>query len=565
MADSLDISDATTAITVGSSRSTPVPSSRPDAKARRYDRQLRLWASAGQRSLESARILLIGHDATGCQSLKNLVLPGIQHFTILSDAITAPADVASNFFLEPSSIGKPIAEEEVRLLRELNPAVLGEARVADASQLLATDPNYFLSFNLIIASNITPQLELQLSDLLWKNSAIPGHHDIPLLSIRSSGLTGRLQIQLREHLIVDTHPDNTQTLRIDSPFPSLESYARSLDIDSLDSMDHSHIPWVVLLVRAGSIWKETHGGKLPSNSEEKAEFKKLLSSWRRKGDEENFDEALQQAYRVWGSSELPYETNELLKDPAVINISQTSKNLHLLLHTLQVFVNNTSAHLPPVSPSLPDMHSSTGSYVALQNLYKQQHLHDLAKFTELLAGVLQSIGLPSDAIPDEEVESFVKNVGGVGIVHGSPLRAAKEYSGAMKERITEDFAFEAQPTVGICIVLAILASEKYYEAFGHWPGSAEGESTVVDVAEVERLAIKALSTVHAETGEVPDELADSIREVVRGGFATPPTTAAFLGGIVGQEVIKLVTNQYTPLDNTAVVDLVKSGLEKFKL
>lgn len=39
---------------------------------------------------------------------------GIQHFTILSDAITAPADVASNFFLEPSSIGKPIAEEEVR-------------------------------------------------------------------------------------------------------------------------------------------------------------------------------------------------------------------------------------------------------------------------------------------------------------------------------------------------------------------------------------------------------------------------------------------------------------------
>lgn len=226
------------------------------------------------------------------------------------------------------------------------------------------------------------------------------------------------------------------------------------------------------------------------------------------------------------------------------------------------------------------MHSSTTSYVALQNLYKQQHLHDLAKFTELLAGVLQSIGLPGDAIPEEEVGSFVKNVGGVGIVHGSPLRATKEYSGAMKERISEsccphsvlqltrpaeDFAFEAQPSVGICIALAILASEKYCESFGHWPGSSEGNSIEADVAEVERLAIKALSTVHAETGEVPDELADSIREVVRGGFATPPTTAAFFGGIVGQEVIKLVTNQYTPLDNTAVVDLVKSGLEKFKL
>lgn len=155
MDDAIDISDATTGLAVASSvvssRATPVPglvdapsashtSGRPDAKARRYDRQLRLWASAGQRSLESARILLVGHDATGCQTLKNLVLPGgegggcylltagIQHFTILSDATTTPADVGTNFFLEPSSVGKPIAQEEVRWV--------GWER---------TDPDYFLS------------------------------------------------------------------------------------------------------------------------------------------------------------------------------------------------------------------------------------------------------------------------------------------------------------------------------------------------------------------------------------------------------------------------------------
>lgn len=52
---------------------------------------------------------------------------------------------------------------------------------------------------------------------------------------------------------------------------------------------------------------------------------------------------------------------------------------------------------------------------------------------------------------------------------------------------------------------------------------------------------------------------------VRGGFLTPPTTAAFLGGLAGQEVIKLVTNQYIPLDNTASIDLVKSAIDKFKL
>lgn len=86
------------------------------------------------------------------------------------------------------------------------------------------------------------------------------------------------------------------------------------------------------------------------------------------------------------------------------------------------------------------MHSSTKSYVTVQNLYKQQHLHDLARFSELLGGVLESIGLPHDAIPVSEVESFVKNVAGVAIIKGTPLKDAKAYEGAMKEHISEPLA-----------------------------------------------------------------------------------------------------------------------------
>ncbi len=55
---------------------------------------------------------------------------------------------------------------------------------------------------------------------------------------------------------MDTHPDTTHTLRIDQPFRALERYARELDLESMDSMEHSHIPWVVLLVRAGCEWKD---------------------------------------------------------------------------------------------------------------------------------------------------------------------------------------------------------------------------------------------------------------------------------------------------------------------
>lgn len=50
-------------------------------KERKYDRQLRLWASSGQDALESSHILLLnsGSGAVGVETLKNLVLPGPYH------------------------------------------------------------------------------------------------------------------------------------------------------------------------------------------------------------------------------------------------------------------------------------------------------------------------------------------------------------------------------------------------------------------------------------------------------------------------------------------------------
>lgn len=111
----------------------------------------RLWASSGQSALENANILVINGSATGSSALKNLVLPGelsasrsrlltpradsafalagIGKFTILDPAPVDGPDIGNNFFLEPSSLGKPRAEEVVRYLLELNSDVRGEAVV----------------------------------------------------------------------------------------------------------------------------------------------------------------------------------------------------------------------------------------------------------------------------------------------------------------------------------------------------------------------------------------------------------------------------------------------------
>ena len=121
--------------------------------------------------------------------------------------------------------------------------------------------------------------------------------------------------------VVDTHPETTHTLRMDQPFPALEQFAKDLNLETLDSMEHSHVPYVVLLVKAVGEWKAKHEGRLP-DYDQRAEFKALVNSWRRKGDEENYDEAIGQVFKACTESQVPYDLQQLLEKESVKNISQ---------------------------------------------------------------------------------------------------------------------------------------------------------------------------------------------------------------------------------------------------
>lgn len=104
---------------------TPPPIQALTSKEKKYDRQLRLWAANGQQALEEAHVLLVTANAVGVETLKNLVLPGTGHFTVVDPTIVAEEDLGVNFFLEEASLGKSRASECCRLLQELNPDVEG--------------------------------------------------------------------------------------------------------------------------------------------------------------------------------------------------------------------------------------------------------------------------------------------------------------------------------------------------------------------------------------------------------------------------------------------------------
>ena len=201
------------------------PPTQPDSKTRRYDRQLRLWASSGQTALENARVLVLGADATSTAVLKNLVLPGIGHFTIVDDATVCPADSGNNFFLAGrDSLGRERAKEAVRLLREMNDGVEGCADTRSVREAVK-DAGWLKGFSLVVAHNLPQDTLDELATTLWEDDSSP-----PLIVIRSAGFLAEFYIQFPEHtstlfrsvhrdlLSTNDHSSNRITLR-DPPHP----------------------------------------------------------------------------------------------------------------------------------------------------------------------------------------------------------------------------------------------------------------------------------------------------------------------------------------------------------
>lgn len=529
-------------------------SARPDKHTQKYDRQLRLWASSGQSALESASILVVNATATAASTLKNLVLPGVGHYTILDSTLVQPSDIGNNFFLEEESLGKSRAEEVTRLLQELNSDVVGHGLVKDLAQLLKESPQDLQAYNLIIAVDAEPQLLRPLAELAWEFS-------IPLIKVRTCGFFASLRVQVREITLVETHPESLIDLRIHSPFPSLVSYCSSqFDYSTMTSADHGHVPAVVILVKALEEYRATHDGKGPVTTAERKDLIALVNKEKRGLDEENFDEAVTLFRRAGTKSGVPSEIEALFKDPSCEDITSTSSTFWLLLRAVRSFVQHpTTSSLLPLSGSLPDMKADTTRYVGLQQIYRTKAREDLELVITILGDLLQSLGLKEDSIPREEVETFVKHSAFLKVLRGRSLKEEVEAPliRGQIDALIAAASYSEIPDDSLGIYLGFQSSEIFYEQFGRYPGTDEDDlDGTKDHAALELIGRQVWKSL--DGGEVSEDFINVLHEICRGGASDLPQIAALMGGLVAQEAIKLITRQYVPLNSTCVFNGIRS-------
>lgn len=486
----------------------------------KYDRQIRLWQTSGQHNLERAHVCLVNATTTGVEALKNLVLPGIGAFTIVAPGLVDLLE--GNFFLDEDNVGQPVAEALTAKLRELNPDVRGTA----VSTLDQPD-DFWDQFTAVIVSDF----ELKtLREVLWSKS-------IPLIVVNTVGFYGSVKVNVPETTVVETHdPSKLYDLRIDKPWPELQHYVDLVDLDALDDVDHAHVPYVVIFIKALTQWNNAHG-QPPQNYNEKKQFRAYIESLARNIKlEANFLEASHTVHRALQVSQVPAAVAGLFSHPSFDSPSL----FWVYVRALKRFVDKHQ--LLPLPGTLPDMASDTRNYISLQNLYHDKAVRDLREFAREV-----DVIVPPElkqAVTEESLRVFCKNAALLYVSQGS------------KHLHTESLVKTALEGDSLLhIHFALLTFREFVSTHGRTPAPEDFDEFV------------RLFTEQFAPGllQLPSGLVDTFKEVLSHSATNYHNTSSLLGGIVGQEVLKIVTAQYIPLDNLLVFDAIKSTSERWKV
>eukprot|EP00172_Hildenbrandia_rubra_P003908 Plantae.Rhodophyta-Hildenbrandia_rubra.ctg6939.p1 GENE.Plantae.Rhodophyta-Hildenbrandia_rubra.ctg6939~~Plantae.Rhodophyta-Hildenbrandia_rubra.ctg6939.p1 ORF type:complete len:595 (+),score=110.68 Plantae.Rhodophyta-Hildenbrandia_rubra.ctg6939:3181-4965(+) len=576
--------------------------------SQKYDRQIRIWGSHGQRALERSSVCVIGASATSTEILKNLVLPGVGAFTLIDGATTTATDLGSNFFLPKESLNKNRALCAAECLAQLNDAVAGSYIAYDATSFLHSiefASRFFRSYSLVIITQQSPGDEAIIRMAEGARLA-----NVPFILARSYGLVASIRIQMPEMCVTDAKtPNRAFDLRISNPFPALIDYAISFELEEMsDTTELSHVPFVVILVQAVLQYKTANDDQLPSTREQKNRFKELVKSLRPKlcpRDAENFGEAVKPANlrlchagadrpsddvtkalssekaeidyveKYKELDESPQSSKDVIMDdlPSPVRVTRgksdgssptkklkgedyvdgkaiekSNRSFWLHLAAVRLFIEEEGGHLP-LRGDLPDMTSSTESYVALQRIYKNKAQQDVSKVYEKAVRISER----RERVDFDErtVADCCRNVSDIKVIQYRSLK--DEYglktnadSDSYKQAIAMDG--DAQNNATAYYVM-FRASDKFYASNKRFPGS-ENAMMSVDMTTF----MEYVNEAKAELGVSKENWVDEATEMVRFGGGELHNVAAWVGGVAAQEAIKIITGQFVPLNNTLIVN-----------
>lgn len=493
-----------------------------------------------------SNILCLGAGSSMTEALKNLILPGCGHFTIVDPRMVTERDLGNNFFVTVQDIGKPLAEATLKNLLELNEDVKGESVVCDISKFV--EENSLKDYSIVIVSNLPIQFVVPIDNACRELN-------IPLIYCHSYGMIGHIRLSYKEHNIVEGKFQNNIDLRLYNPFNSLNDYCSKFDLDKLSKEEIYKIPFPVLLLHTMKKWKNLHDGKEPSNSDEKAKFRELYNIYyltyrikeipHEEGDG-NFAEAAEFSYYCYTPTELPNDMNELMNNHKMNELSNKTDKFWFVVRAINDFYKNHK--YLPLSGRIPDITCSTENYIDLQEVYNNEYIMEGEEIKEICKKYLHENGLNEDYIENEYYSYVLKNINCLTSITTSSISDEIELKSS-KEAFNNEFyeGIKECNNIPLYWYLLLRSNDTYYSKYGKYININDNEKEKSDFSDIcSEICEKYNNAVHINDKDIKEMLrySDNVELI---------TINSIIGGIVSEEAIKLLCKEFIPLNNTFIM------------
>ncbi|ODV58917.1 Ula1p ASCRUDRAFT_77632 [Ascoidea rubescens DSM 1968] len=537
-------------------------------------------------------------------------------------------DISNNFFLTNEDLNQPKRKNYTSIINnlkelnsnntKLNINVIREKFDEQFIEKNQGKNNFWLKFDLVVVTNNYNYKSFK--KLL--NEVID--YNLPVLEINSVGFFGYYKIYLRENCIIETNLNTIFDSRINEPFEQLKEYTETFqvlkDIDNIDSVDGiediieslKDIPYVVLLIKFYGDYLKIKNNKIENSLIERKKFKKFvresidriyLKIFENNGNDylefENFNECINKSNQALISSEVSEDIQEIIDSiPSEIanrtnnnnnnnnnnngdddmtikenvinenNINNKDYNelFWKLVLTLKSFVKNNirkndGKRLLPLSGILPDMESNSVNYIKLKGIYYDKFKSDKEEFINEFKKLFPSDYDSSNKIDiNNMIEKFCKNCNYLVVQRNGK----NSLSTKINEQILKTCLGESVNSKGINFGNYYIALIIFFEYLSHKMDRDIGG----DGAQCRR-TLKLEEIVRQIKWEEYDyagneEIINILKELVRSENNEIHNISSLMGGIGSQEVIKLITKQYTPIDNTMIFDGLTSSIYKWK-
>lgn len=200
-----------------------------------------------------------------------------------------------------------------QFLQELNPDVNSDYVDESIEDLLKNNPFFLKKFDVIIATALNEKTTILLSQQLWDLN-------IPLVLCRSVGMVGIIRVQIKEHCIIETHPDDKKNdLRLECPFLSLKEHIDAIEITL-------KVPWLIIVYKYLEKWRNENNFKFPETYKEKVEIKEMIRK-EMSADEENFEQAIKAVNSSFGGGKPNTNVKAILESSSCLNLNKNVSDL----------------------------------------------------------------------------------------------------------------------------------------------------------------------------------------------------------------------------------------------